>query len=453
MSAGATPLNPLVEKIRAAHPGAYDDMDDAELTKRVLAKYPQYSDLAGPGVPKPPNPIEQEIKSKPLQYTDQGEGPRPMPGSFEGHPENIGEYVPASVGQMASGVADIGRGDIAKGGHKVISGVGNATLPIVPFVAAAAPMATARAIGGGIIGGKVASGVTNALGGTEDQQDLAGDVGNIVGGGVGVKAPEIATSAARKILPPIQRMAANPLVREGAGLIAPRAAHALRIANRLSPAEEVTTVKAKPVAANTAEGTAEMEALQPETTQRAQQAVSEFRNVRDESEGLPEVEAAQPEAESRLRQVIATRPTPQGGPIVSKAKVGELLNQATGAKPLISNVPLRNQMDRVTPVVPKESSVIKSHSYDPNTRELTVETKAGGGYVHGDVSPEQAQSFANAESKGKAWNDIRNNSTLVAKVVNGKRVAIKPAGQRVATPEDLTPALEESVRIAKSRKK
>ncbi len=53
MSASATPLNPLAAKIRAAHPGAYDDMDDAELTKRVLAKYPQYSDLAGTGVPKP----------------------------------------------------------------------------------------------------------------------------------------------------------------------------------------------------------------------------------------------------------------------------------------------------------------------------------------------------------------------------------------------------------------
>ena len=42
------PLNALVTKIRGAHPGAYDDMDDATLTKKVLAKYPQYSDLAAP---------------------------------------------------------------------------------------------------------------------------------------------------------------------------------------------------------------------------------------------------------------------------------------------------------------------------------------------------------------------------------------------------------------------
>lgn len=35
----------LAQLIRAKHPGAYDDMDDATLEKNVLAKYPQYSDL------------------------------------------------------------------------------------------------------------------------------------------------------------------------------------------------------------------------------------------------------------------------------------------------------------------------------------------------------------------------------------------------------------------------
>ncbi len=49
-------LNPLVDKIRAQYPGAYDDMDDATLTKSVLAKYPQYSDLAAPKVQQPVQP-------------------------------------------------------------------------------------------------------------------------------------------------------------------------------------------------------------------------------------------------------------------------------------------------------------------------------------------------------------------------------------------------------------
>lgn len=43
-----TPLNPLVEKIRAKYPGAYDDLSDAQLTQKIIAKYPQYSDLARP---------------------------------------------------------------------------------------------------------------------------------------------------------------------------------------------------------------------------------------------------------------------------------------------------------------------------------------------------------------------------------------------------------------------
>jgi len=41
-------MNPLTAKVRSAHPGAYDDLNDADLTKKVLAKYPQYSDLAAP---------------------------------------------------------------------------------------------------------------------------------------------------------------------------------------------------------------------------------------------------------------------------------------------------------------------------------------------------------------------------------------------------------------------
>ncbi len=69
----ADPLNPLVAKVRAAYPGVYDDMDDAKLTKMVLAKHPGYEDLAapsaassaarpnipelsGPGGPPPPAP-------------------------------------------------------------------------------------------------------------------------------------------------------------------------------------------------------------------------------------------------------------------------------------------------------------------------------------------------------------------------------------------------------------
>lgn len=50
----ATPaLNPLVTKIRAKYPGVYDDLNDAQLTNAMLAKYPEYSDLAAPPIAKP----------------------------------------------------------------------------------------------------------------------------------------------------------------------------------------------------------------------------------------------------------------------------------------------------------------------------------------------------------------------------------------------------------------
>lgn len=44
----STGLNPLVDKVRAMHPGAYDDLSDAELTSKLVAKFPQYGDLAQP---------------------------------------------------------------------------------------------------------------------------------------------------------------------------------------------------------------------------------------------------------------------------------------------------------------------------------------------------------------------------------------------------------------------
>ena len=39
-------MGQLAQRIRAKYPGAYDDMDDAALEKAVLAKHPEYADLA-----------------------------------------------------------------------------------------------------------------------------------------------------------------------------------------------------------------------------------------------------------------------------------------------------------------------------------------------------------------------------------------------------------------------
>lgn len=120
--------------------------------------------------------------------------------------------------------------------------------------------------------------------------------------------------------------------------------------------------------------------------------------------------------------------------IASRAlQLQQRLDEAVGAKPLQPGVPLKYQTaagGKPMPGIPEgftpvDSTALKGYKYDPDTREFESVTQGGQHYIHGDVSPEEAQSFADADSKGKAWQQIRNNP-LVAKVVNGKRVATKP---------------------------
>lgn len=115
----------------------------------------------------------------------------PLPGSFEGHPENIGEYIPATIGQAASGVGDIAQGNVARGAHKIISGGMNAMLPAAPILAAGAPAAFATSLAAGSAGQYLAKKGATSLGASPDQADLAGDVGGIVGGIAGGKAANL----------------------------------------------------------------------------------------------------------------------------------------------------------------------------------------------------------------------------------------------------------------------
>ena len=75
----------------------------------------------------------------------------PMPGSFEGHPENIGEYVPQSIGRIATGASDIGHGRIARGAHEMILGAGHALAPVGALAAGGALLPTAASVAGGLV--------------------------------------------------------------------------------------------------------------------------------------------------------------------------------------------------------------------------------------------------------------------------------------------------------------
>lgn len=78
-----------------------------------------------------------------------------------------------------------------------------------------------------------------------------------------------------------------------------------------------------------------------------------------------------------------------------------------------------------------QSSALKSSMYDPDAQEFHARYSSGGDTTHvfGDVSPEEAEAFNQAKSKGTAMQQIKNSHPLVAKVINGKRMPTLKAAQ------------------------
>jgi hypothetical protein len=126
-------------------------------------------------------------------------------------------------------------------------------------------------------------------------------------------------------------------------------------------------------------------------------------------------------------------------PFLPKPNVGDIGNRvesALGGRPLAPNVPLRQQMPATqAPAAnlpeghtPINSSAVRSYKYDPEAQEFHAQYKSGDNVQHvfGDVSPEDAQAFEQTPSPGKAMAVIQQNHPLVAKIMNGKRVAVRP---------------------------
>jgi hypothetical protein len=169
-----------------------------------------------------------------------------------------------------------------------------------------------------------------------------------------------------------------------------------------------------------------------------------FRNVE------PPPKSPSPELEGHA-DILKERVQPPGvSQPVSKAKVGSLLNDSLGGEALKPDVPLKNQLRGINPqpsdalpkdFTPVKSSALRGYKYDPAAKEMTVITKDGSGHIYGDVSPEQAKAFTDNPSSGKAWAELRNSSSAkVAKLINGKRVAVKPPNELAsATPESEAP--------------
>lgn len=201
------------------------DPDFAKASKEDQSAYLQHvtgrqSISPGNGAPPMPKAPYQTIKMEesPLapagnSLINQGQAAyakdktHGMPGSFEGHPENVGEYIPQTVGEAGGGVKDIAQGNIARGAHRIISGALNVPAPLLPIVGAAAPVPTVVGLATGALGQKAGKAGSKALGASEDQSDLIGDITGLVGGyggsKIGAKIPGIVSDAiAPKPLPP-----------------------------------------------------------------------------------------------------------------------------------------------------------------------------------------------------------------------------------------------------------
>jgi hypothetical protein len=172
-----------------------------------------------------------------------------------------------------------------------------------------------------------------------------------------------------------------------------------------------------------------------------------------------------------LGSIPAGKPISTGTPTprAISSTLDTTLRAAVGNKPIQAGVPIKNQYKPAIPTEVAEghtgvsSTALKSFKYDAATKELHVTPSSGNTVVYGDVTPEQAEAFKSASSKGQAWKAIRDNNPLVAKVADGKRIPVKPAVRlRSAAPEaapkavnvpapteDLTPILQKSLQTIK----
>jgi hypothetical protein len=109
-----------------------------------------------------------------------------MPGSFEGHPENLAGYVEEgpiktvkSVAKLASQLPPTAATpeERYKSGSDILQGAMTTLLPVAPLTAPAAPVATGVSLAAGYGTGKAAEKLTKVAGGSPEAQQFANDVG------------------------------------------------------------------------------------------------------------------------------------------------------------------------------------------------------------------------------------------------------------------------------------
>lgn len=72
-------------------------------------------------------------------------------------------------------------------------------------------------------------------------------------------------------------------------------------------------------------------------------------------------------------------------------------------------------------MVPIESSMLKSHGYDPESRKLRIQFHSGAVYEHEGVPLEKYAAFTGAASPGKFFNSKIKGAHKGAKISDGKK--------------------------------
>lgn len=329
----------------------------------------------------------------------------------------------------------------------------------------------ARGVIGATLGGYGAKKVAKAAGAGDFGQEVAGDVGGLAGGGLAAELPgtKVGQSVAA-VAKPFSAFAEDlPVV--GSAIKGMKAAGTVRGELADIWAKKPTYPGAPlPESPGYNPGAPLPEhpgvfpgAPNPETPDpdllRARSLFEGASSPPDPSAGLGKIPVRGSIAGAMADSVKA--PAAPTNPPFERGNLGRLLNESVGAAPppdpkapIYQRGQIAQQMkappasEDLTPMLQKsldqaraakaptdvleghtahQSSALRSSKYDTGANEFHARMTSGDTtYVYGDVAPEEAQAFADADSKGKAYQQLKNGHPLVAKIVGGKRIAVKP---------------------------
>ncbi len=300
-----------------------------------------------------------------------------------------------------------------------------ATLAAIPATIGQPVGPVTRGLIASTIGGLGAKKVAEVAGAGPRGQEVAGDVGGLAAGAMGVKAPELAATRPGQT----------------AGILA-------KSVGKLPVIDKFVD------AGKTLGEIADVWKPKPVTPDAVDPALAQARALFEGSSSPPDPAAGlgtikQPgQAGSIAASMQKPAPSAEVAPGFQRGSLQTLLDRSLGAKELDPKVPLKNQLNRVTPTssssaapavtastsipeghTPVQSTALKSYKYDPDANEFHAKYGSADNTVHvfGDVSPDEAKAFEDAPSKGKAMQQIKSSHPLVAKIIDGKRQAMKAA--------------------------